>query len=185
VIRLRGGQIPDRVPVAAQALLASFQPPCGHAVTFRAPQAFDALAVDLPTLSTQPRLDHPIAIPGMPIGELVHRLHQPHLVVAGNALVALRRSMLTHHLARPALRDLVPGALDSARQRDVAPGSPFSLLQVLQHRDIQRLLGDDLVQTRVLLLKSLQALRLVLFQRPILDAPTEERLIGDLRRLQT
>src|SRR5207248_896691 len=43
----------------------------------------------------------------------------------------------------------------SGRRRDGAPGSPVSPLQILQHRDVQRLLGDDLLQAAVLLLQRL------------------------------
>src|SRR6266496_2799507 len=60
-----------------------------------------------------------------------------------------------------------------------APGSPVSPLQILEQRDVQRLLGHVLLQPAVLLLQSLQPLRLVLLQGAVLDPPTIERLLAD------
>lgn len=58
------------------------------------------------------------------------------------------------------------GGRDSAPHRAGAPGSPFSPLEILEERDVQRLLGHDPLQTRILLLQRLQPLGLIFLQRP-------------------
>ena len=45
-------------------------------------------------------------------------------------------------------------------------------------RDVQRLVGHDALQPRVLLLKRIQTLGLVLLQRPVLQPPPMERLLA-------
>jgi len=104
------------------------------------------------------------------------RGHRAYLGSA--ASIDAGRSRGTPGAARPCA-----GALSSAPRLDVGPGSPFSLLQVHQHGDVQRLFGDNLLQSHVLLLKSLEALCLVFLQCPVVEAPTEERLVGDLQAL--
>src|SRR5207237_10556386 len=69
------------------------------------------------------------------------------------------------------------------RRRADAPGSPVSPLQVLQHRNIERLLGNDLLQPGVFLLERLQPLRLALLERAVLDPPAIERLLADPKPL--
>src|SRR6266511_1367113 len=75
------------------------------------------------------------------------------------------------------------GAPGRARHRAGAPGSPFSPLEVLEQRDVERLLGHDLLQAGVLLLQRIQALRLVFLQGAVLDAPAIEGLVGDAQPL--
>jgi hypothetical protein len=59
----------------------------------------------------------------------------------------------------------------------------FTPLQVLQHRDVEGLLGHDPLQARVLLLERLQALRLVFLQGRVLDPPAEEGLVTNPQAL--
>jgi len=72
--------------------------------------------------------------------------------------------------AGPALGDPVP-AHQILRGSARRAGSPFSPLQVRQHREVQRLISDDALEQRVLLLQQLQAFGLFLFECAIPDVP--------------
>ncbi len=90
------------------------------------PEPLDPFAIHPPALGPQQR----------------HPLDQPQLVLGRHPLVALRRAMLADDPARPTLRHPPPPHQETERHRVDAPGSPVSPLQVLQHRKVERLLGQ-------------------------------------------
>jgi hypothetical protein len=69
-----------------------------------APQALDTLAVAHPALTPQDDVDPAIPIAGMLPGQYSQPLAQPVLVRHSSTLVALRRAMLTDHLAGSSFR---------------------------------------------------------------------------------
>ena len=71
------------------------------------------------------------------------------------------------------------GARDTPRRRAVAPGSPLSALQVLEHGDVEGLIGDDPLEARVLMFEQLQAFGLLLLEGAVPGPPEIEGLIGD------
>ena len=90
---------------------------------------------------------------------------------------ATARSAASSDAGRPAGTPDAPtpgdGASSTRPRHAGGPGSPFSPLQILEHRDVQRLLGHDLLQPRVLLLERLEPLGLVLLQRAVLRCATD------------
>lgn len=70
------------------------------------------------------------------------------------------------------------------RPCDGAPGSEFPLRQLLEHVDIQRLLGDQLLQPLVLCLERLQALGLIGLHPAIDRPPPVERRLRDFEMAQ-
>src|SRR5690242_6953527 len=58
-------------------------------------------------------------------------------------------------------------------------GSPFFSNQILQHRDVQCLIGHDALQLRVLFFELLQPFRLAYFESAVLTAPSVKRRCTD------
>src|SRR5579859_4151487 len=59
------------------------------------------------------------------------------------------------------------------------PGLPFFSDQILQHRDVQCLLGNDALQLRILFLQLLQAFGFAHIHPAVLTAPSVERSRAD------
>jgi len=72
---------------------------CGQAQALIAPQPLDALSVAQPAFAAQDDVDPPIPVAGMLPCEQPQALSQERLVGHSSMLVALRRAVLTDHLA--------------------------------------------------------------------------------------
>jgi hypothetical protein len=61
----------------------------------------------------------------------------------------------------------------------VTAGLPFFSNQILQHRDVQCLIGHDALQLPVLFFELLQPFRFAYFQSAVLTAPSVKRRCAD------
>ena len=87
----------------------------GYFESFLWPQPMHPLLVEKPTFPPQQRPHPTVAVAGILLRELYHPLGQPAIPLRLGAHVALARSGLADHPARPTLGDplLLPNVLDS------------------------------------------------------------------------
>ena len=139
------------------------------------------LVVGSPTSLLRPDGGSPPAPAWTATSEVTQPRSQCQLVVGGDGgLEPLRGVGLAHDPARPAFAHpelLVEGPNGPPT---AVTGSDVSPVKLPQHVDAERLVGDDLLEPRVLLLEFLQPPGVIRLRAPVLVAPAVPRRLGDL-----